>query len=40
MRKPNIGKPRPPGTFSLIPLTLFCLITLTFWWIATQQLAA
>ena len=39
MRKPNIGKPRPPGTFSLIPLTLFCLITLTFWWLATQRLA-
>ncbi|HXQ29450.1 MAG TPA: IncP-type conjugal transfer protein TraG [Gemmatimonadales bacterium] len=40
MRKPNIGKPRPPGTFSLIPLTLFCCVTLTVWWIATQRLAA
>ena len=40
MSRPNIGKPRAPGTFSLIPLSLFCLITLAFWWIATEQLAA
>ena len=40
MSRPNIGKSRAPGTFSLIPLSLFCLITLAFWWIATQQLAA
>ncbi len=40
MHKPNIGKPRSPGTFSLIPLLLFCLVTLTVWWIATERLAA
>lgn len=40
MTTPNIGKPRMPGSFSLIPLALFCVVTLMIWWIATQRLAA
>ena len=39
MSRPNIGKSRAPGTFSLIPLTLFAAVTLSSWWYATQWVA-
>ena len=40
MPAPNIGPTRSPGTFSLIPLLLFCLLTLGSWGYATQWIAA
>jgi len=37
---PNVQAPRRTGAFSLIPLTLFVLVTLTSFWVATQWTAA
>ena len=30
---------RAPGTFTLVPLLIFCSATLLGWWYATQELA-
>ena len=37
---PNVQAPRRTGAFSLIPLSLFAVVTLLSFWIATQWTAA
>ena len=38
--RPNVQAPRRTGAFSLIPLSLFVLVTLLSFWVATQWTAA
>lgn len=35
----KVTNERAPGTFTLIPLAVFCVTTLAGWWYATQELA-